>query len=243
MARRRRSRRIRRTIGIALVLVGVGLWFGRGWAIGFAGRFLLLDEPVSASDAIVVLGGSLPDRMIHGADLYRKGIAPIIVFGREPANPGIEELRRRGGTLPERDELNRSVALQLGVPESALILVEGRPSSTILEAEYIVPELRRRAVRRVVLVSSKLHTYRASLIFRAVAPEIEFVASATPYDPYDAESWWESRGQVRRVFFEYQKLAVFWLRDRWRTFSDRTDPISVAPGGQPRRAEPSPVRP
>jgi uncharacterized SAM-binding protein YcdF (DUF218 family) len=177
--------------------------------------FLIVDQPRQRADAIVVLGGSLPDRILEAVDIYKAGMAPRIVLGREPASPGIDELRRRGGRMLERDEVNVAIAEQLGVPKSALVVVDGRPTSTLAEAWIIIPYLRRVGAKRVILVSSKIHTRRAGLTYRAHAPEIEFTTCASRFDPFDPQSWWEIRGNVRRVFFEYQKLLVFLVRDRW----------------------------
>ncbi|HYD48402.1 MAG TPA: YdcF family protein [Terriglobales bacterium] len=202
-------------LGAALV-AAVGLYAARHPILVAIAEQLIVDEPRRRADAIVVLGGSLPDRMIEAADLYLAGLAPQVVLGREPSNPGMEELARRGAHIPERDELNVSVARQLGVPDSAIVVLDGRPNSTVIEAEIIVPHLRRMGVRRALLVTSKIHTFRSRMIFRDLAPDLELTVCATRYDPFDTGNWWHSRGNVRRVFFEYQKILVYLLRDRWR---------------------------
>jgi uncharacterized SAM-binding protein YcdF (DUF218 family) len=47
----------------------------------FAGQFWVLDEPAAQSDAVIVLGDDnyAGDRSFHAAELYREGVAPIVV--------------------------------------------------------------------------------------------------------------------------------------------------------------------
>lgn len=213
-----RGRRSRARLFLILLFLAAGaLFLARRPLLVALGEALVVDEAREPADVILVLGGSLPDRMIEAADLYRKGLAPKIVLGREPSNPGMDELARRGVHIPERDELNVEVAEKLGVPRSAIEVLDGRPTSTLGEAEILIPWMRRHKVERALLVTSKIHTRRSSLVYRHFAPEIDLTVCATPYDPFDPQTWWHNRGQVRRVFFEYQKLLVYLLRDRFQS--------------------------
>jgi uncharacterized SAM-binding protein YcdF (DUF218 family) len=199
------------------VALAAGLFVFREPLLRRAGEFLVVRDAVAPSDAIVVLAGSLPDRVLHGVDLHHAGLAPLLVLTREGEWPGLEELRARGIEIPERFELNRDIARQLGVPEEALVLVEQRAGSTLAEVEALLPELRRRGVRSILLVTSKTHTRRAALIFAALSGgDIAVRVSPTPYDPYTPEDWWHRRETTRRVVTEYGKWLTFLLVDRWR---------------------------
>lgn len=201
---------------LLLLLIGGAVYLAREPILIALARFLIDDQPPQAADAIIVLGGSLPDRMIGAVDLYKADRAPRIILGRETSNPGAEELERRGGHLPDHADLNVSVAQQLGVPRQAVTIVEGKVSSTIGEAEMLIPYLRSIKAKSVLLVTSKIHTRRAAMVYRTFAPDLHIIPYATPFDPFEVDGWWHSRGNIRRVFFEYQKMAVFLLRDRWR---------------------------
>src|SRR5207245_31788 len=71
-----------------------------------AGRLLVAADPLPPrADAIVILAGSVPDRTLEAADLYRAGLAPRVVVTRERLPRGQAALRARGVRLPESDEL------------------------------------------------------------------------------------------------------------------------------------------
>src|SRR5439155_807312 len=66
-------------------------------AVPFAGRLLVVADPLPASaDAIVVLAGSIPSRVLEASDLYRAGVAPRVVVTRERLARGESALHARG---------------------------------------------------------------------------------------------------------------------------------------------------
>jgi uncharacterized SAM-binding protein YcdF (DUF218 family) len=182
-----------------------------------AGNFLILRQAPHAADAIVVLSGSLPDRILAAVDLYQGGFAPRIILTREAPLPGIEALRARGGYLPEHHEQNRQIAEQLGVPAAVIDVIPSLATSTFAEAQALVSYLRAENIHSILLVTSNAHSRRAAWIFGFLAdgnPRISVWPS--PYDPFSATDWWQHRGLVRRLIIEYGKLLTFLLVDRWR---------------------------
>ncbi|HEY3186399.1 MAG TPA: hypothetical protein VGJ70_02920, partial [Solirubrobacteraceae bacterium] len=74
---------------LLLTMMGVGLGAAAGIAVLGAGRALVVADPLPAhADAIVVMAGSIADRVLEAADLYRAGIAPRIVVTRERVRRG-----------------------------------------------------------------------------------------------------------------------------------------------------------
>jgi len=209
-------RRLILLVALTVVLGAAALYLARVPVLTAIGRFVVSTDVARPADAIVVLSGSLPDRILEAVDLYQQGLAPRIVLTEEGARPGIADLRRRGVNIPQTHDLNLSIAEQLGVPRAAIVLLREPANSTMSEAGVTLTYLRETGARSALIVTSKMHSYRAGLIFRARAGnDIEIVAIASRHDPYSPERWWQSRGYVRRLVFEYQKLGVFWLRDRW----------------------------
>jgi uncharacterized SAM-binding protein YcdF (DUF218 family) len=212
----------RRTVWIPLaIIVAVVLAYGaRRPLLTAIGGFLIVQDAPRPADAIVVLSGSIPDRILEAVDLYQAHLAPRIVLTREAPLPGLEALRARGITMPEHHEQNRSIAEQLGVPAAALSVMETPTSSTIVEAAALVAYLRDRQLHSILLVTSKAHARRSAMIFRHLAGDaLQIAVCPSPYDPFTAETWWQSRAFVRRVVIEYGKLLNYLVIDRWRVGS------------------------
>lgn len=180
------------------------------------GRYLIDDEPPATADAIVVLAGSVPDRILEAVALYRDGFAPRIVLsrGRNPA--GYRHLRAMGIRIPRLFELNRSVAEQLGVPSDAIAEVGGAEGSTYDEAQQVLRYVRQHGYAVIFVVTSKHHSRRAAIIYRHLAgPDIRVISRPSRYDNFDPDRWWHSRTFRRRAIIEYEKLVVFLLLERW----------------------------
>jgi uncharacterized SAM-binding protein YcdF (DUF218 family) len=128
-----------------------------------------------SADAILVLGGALAaprpplrptmgmgpsaTRIWHAAALYRAGKAPVIVV----AAGGEPEFQ---GQLIEAEVIARML-VTLGVPESALRL-ETRSRNTRENAANVRPLLAAVGARRVLLVTSGRHMYRAVKTFSKI---------------------------------------------------------------------------
>ena len=202
---------------LTLLAIGVLGYVQRRPLLTAVGGFLIVRDQPHAADAIVVLSGSLPDRILEAVDLYHEQLASRIILTREFPLPGLETLRARGGDLPERHEQNLAVAHQLGVPADAIAVMPTPTSSTLAEARALVAYLTAQHIRSILLVTSKAHARRARLTFREVAAGSLTVALCpSRYDPFAAETWWHDRALVRRLVIEYGKLLNYLLIDRWR---------------------------
>ncbi len=121
------------------------------------------------ADAIVVLGGGVfPDgtlsptslaRAVRGIVLYRKGLAPLIVFSGAGR-----------GEATEADAYRR-LARDLDVPSSA-ILTDASGRTTREESQRLTSLLRHSGARRILLVTNSLHTPRAARLFERQGFEV-----------------------------------------------------------------------
>lgn len=152
------------------------------------------------ADAIVVLGARvgtdgiagevLRGRTLHAVNLYKRGMAPKIIFtGGVGAHP-IPEARAAATLARER-----------GVPARDIIL-ESRSTSTWENARYTASICRERGWSRVVVVSDPYHLWRAKRDFTQ-ARLVPFVSPATQ---------WQQRYPTRR-FWAAGREAVLVLRD------------------------------
>ena len=117
---------MRAALGVAVVLAALV-----AVALLGAGRLLVVADPLPPrADAIVILAGSVPDRTLEAADLYRAGLAPRVVVTRERLPRGQAALRARGVHLPESDELTATALRELGVPPGAAVGSGRRPKAS-----------------------------------------------------------------------------------------------------------------
>jgi uncharacterized SAM-binding protein YcdF (DUF218 family) len=115
----------------------------------------------SHADAIVVLGGGGEDRVQTAAQLFTRGIAPVLIVSGDEGKI-VSGLRQRG------------------IADTYMIH-EPNAQSTLENALLVYPILQQLHAKNVVLVTSWFHTRRAKAVFTAKCPDIRFyIHSATP---------------------------------------------------------------
>ena len=80
-----------------------------------AGTYILAEDELAESDIIVILMGSIPDRVLQGADIFLEGFGEEIVMVRENMR-SYDDLLGRGVEVPGRADLSKMAAVELGVP-------------------------------------------------------------------------------------------------------------------------------
>lgn len=162
------------------------------WALpSFPNRFLCLDDGPVHADVLVVLGGGTPIRAQYAAELFRQGVAPIILL-------------TGGGDYSD----NLATLLAAGVP-SAAVTVEPASKSTRQNAQFSVPILRSLGARRVLIVTTWYHSRRSLQSFRHYAPDIQFYSRPSYYG--FSTSARQGTGLPRQIRYEYLKLLGYWL--------------------------------
>jgi uncharacterized SAM-binding protein YcdF (DUF218 family) len=210
-------RLLRVALGAILAIASVA-YLARAPLLERAGRFLIEEDAPQQADAIVVLSGSFPDRILEAVALYRDGYAPQVVLCREPENHALSLLKERGVPLQTGYERNRHVAEALGVPSEAIRVIGQPAGSTFGEAREVLRDAREHGFDSILLVTSKMHTRRAAAIYRHLAGDrLRIVTRPARDDAFRADTWWKDRAQLRRVVIEFEKLLVFHLIDRWWT--------------------------
>ena len=201
-------RRLRIALGVAVLLIAAAV-------SGFVGigRFLAADQPLQKADAIFVFAGTLTERPMEAAELYREGYAPRIVVTRATIDQATFQLEKRGIRIPTQHDLTTDVLLQLGVPTGALIAPSFVHDNTAEEARTLGELARMHRWRRVILVSSKYHLRRLTLAARRAlrGTDVEVIARGSRYDPSVPATWWTRRRDIRWVASEVPKFLAYAL--------------------------------
>jgi uncharacterized SAM-binding protein YcdF (DUF218 family) len=206
----RRRRRIILRIAVAIALLGVvaAALFLRG-----AGRYLVVEQALERSDAIVVLGGARVERWLEAVDLYRAGWARHIVLS--PGRIELAELRLRqsGVRFPAEAELVRDTMVQMKVPADAVVILPASLDNTAEEATSARQAATAAGWHRLIVVTSKYHTRRTLFAFEREfrGTSIEIRVRGTRYESAMPDRWWTSRADFRWVTSELQKLLAYRL--------------------------------
>lgn len=218
---------------VAVVLILVFVFFEN--LLVFVGSVVLEQEEPRRASYIVVLQGSIPDRVVYGVELYEEGYADTILMVESHSFSNYELLEKHDLDIPSNVQINKQVALQMGVNEDDVKILPGKVDSTRQEAkavgEYLyegqLDQANQEAAGRegepgkeertleILLVTSEFHSNRAKLIFqqelsRKNQEEAEIISTPSPYDPFCPDEWWHDRRQMRNLFMEYLKLINFY---------------------------------
>ena len=174
------------------------------WLLGVAAWIIWVGDRDQAapSDAIIVLGAAAYDakpspvfeeRIRHGLDLYRQGLAPKLIFtgGFGGATARFSE-----------SQVARRYALKQQIPAQD-ILIESRSRTTrqnLVEAKRLMDA---HGMRRAILVSDPLHMARALRLSRELG--IDALASSTPSTRFRSfhTSW---RFLAQEIYFFHRDL-------------------------------------
>ena len=197
--------------GAALVLLALAAYAASTPLLTAIGDQLIHADPPERVDAIIVLAPFL-DRVMEGADLYRQGHAPVVILTRATRDAGEQELIDLQ-IIEGSEERKRRALIALGVPADAIVILDPVVDSTADEARAFAEWARRRPIRRVIVVTSPLHTGRSRLTFiRAVENlPIEVLVRPSSRNAFRSDTWWRSRDTFRDGLIEWQKLVYYRL--------------------------------
>jgi uncharacterized SAM-binding protein YcdF (DUF218 family) len=187
---------------VLLGLLGV-LYVARHPLLRLAGQFWVVDEPATPSDALIVLGDDnyAADRAFRAAELYRAGVAPVVVASGRMLRPKVSL-----AGIMERD------LESYGVPAGSIVKLEHRAQNTREEAVEAARLVQSRGWKRVLVVTSNYHARRARFIFRRILPSnVSVRVSGARDSEFDPSRWWETR-QGQKLFLT-ELLA--YLVARW----------------------------
>ncbi len=207
---------------VAVVFVLAVLYLARHPIFRLVGEGWVVEDTLEHSDAILVLSDDnfYADRATRASQVYRQGLAPIVVASGRRLRPyaGIAELM-------EHDLIER------GVPKDKILRVAHDAENTREEAKTLAQVAKQKKWRSVIVVTSNYHTRRARYILSHIFPEdITIRITGARDDNFDPERWWEKRISVKELVGEIAAMVVaIWEQHRGSDVADKSQ-VMVAPG-------------
>ena len=186
-----------------LVLLCAVVYVARHPIMRFTAESWIVNEPAAHADAILVLGDDnfYGDRATEAAQLFRQGVAPLVVASGRRLRPGAGM-----SELIEHDLIER------GVPKENVLRFPHDADNTREEAVALRRLAKEKGWKSVVVVTSNYHTRRVRYIFQKVFPSGVEVSVASARDgDFDPEHWWERRKSVKEFLGELVGMvAAMW---------------------------------
>ena len=187
-------------------------YVAHGPALRFIGQALIVEDPLTRADAIVVVAGGTPSREEAGARLYREGLAPALVLSNQFTPDRVRDLITLGARRFDYQGEARVVLEKHGVPARAIVALPTPVKTTEAELKAVGEAARAHGWRRVILVTSPQHSRRVKLVWRREAPsDIAGIVRLVPGDDFLDGDWWRKRRQAEAVLHEYVGLTAIYL--------------------------------
>ncbi len=183
-----------------------------------AGTWLVKEDIPRHVDAMVMLMGGFPDRVLQAVDLYKEGTAGRLIIVEESMGP-FSKLESRGADIISNTQQAKNSAIVLGIPADSITILPGEARDTKTEAIAVRNYLSvNNAIDTLLLVSSPSHMRRASMIFKAALRDSEtpvYVGcSPSAYSNFSADRWWRDKEGIQTVLSEFVKIGSFVMFER-----------------------------
>ena len=170
---------------------------------------LIVEDPLQKVDAMVVLSGGGYDRGNEAVEIVHQGYTnKIICTGGNP----VIELRVFNIDTLESDMTVANLKRQ-HIPDS--IIVELRDgTSTKEEADIILNYCKQNNLKKIMILSSKLHTHRVQEVFKKKLRQagIETVVRGAHNSRFDEMLWWKDEDGLIAVNNEWLKRFYYWYK-------------------------------
>ncbi len=160
--------------------------------IDFTYKTFSYRQTAQKADAIVVLTGG-KGRVEEGVRLFRESRAKFLFFvGVDPSVTKSDLYRQKNGD-----------------PSADNVILEKSSRNTLENSIFGRDVIVSRDVRSVLLITSRYHLKRASILFRNSLPK-DITIIPYPVDSVNLkESWWNHGGSFQLLFREFYKYCMF----------------------------------
>ncbi len=194
---------------ITVLFIGAVVYVLRMPILRSFATFLIREDSLQKADAIFILSGGGYDRGNEAAKLFDARWAPVIICtgGNEMPQLCVFNI----DTL--ESDMARANLLQLGICDSDIVMIR-QGTSTKEELKIILNYCTKHHFKRIIVVTSKLHTYRANEVFRKPLKDagVELIIHAATNSRFNELEWWKSEEGLIAVNNEWIKTFYYWWK-------------------------------
>lgn len=188
-----------------IVFMGIifGVYFLHPLIFDRMGKYLIVKDKLEKADVILVLAGDYNgERVIEGVKLFKRGYAKRILMSGGPVV----------WRLTYADWMKKQ-AVESGVPKKA-ILLQDKSMSTIDDAVYSLPVVKKMNFKSVILVTSPQHTRRAGKVFKKLYSKegIRVIVWPAEKSDFNPDRWWTRYEDRAFVVWEYVSFVLYFLK-------------------------------
>jgi uncharacterized SAM-binding protein YcdF (DUF218 family) len=196
-------------ITFSLILALILLYTFRKRELRWLATSLIVEDSLQKADAIVVLSGGGYDRGNEAVKIMNAGYTHhVICTGGNP----VIELKVFGIDTLESDMTAANLRRQ-SIPDSDITeLRDG--TSTKEESDIIADYCLQHQIKKIIILSSKLHTHRVQTVFKTKLKKrgIEVVVRGAPNSRFDELQWWRDEDGLIAVNNEWIKRFYYWWK-------------------------------
>jgi hypothetical protein len=173
-----------------------------------AGWALVVNEPVSSADIIILSIDSGGAGALEAADLVQRGVSRRVAVFLDPPRGGEDfEFIRRGLPYEDSGAMQIRQLRSLGVTD--VVQISGI-DGTEGEGQALPSWCDEHQFRSIVFVATKDHSQRSRRILERTMKghPTRVMVQPARYSNFDPDRWWETRDGVRTEIFELQKLLL-----------------------------------
>jgi uncharacterized SAM-binding protein YcdF (DUF218 family) len=172
---------------LLIAVISASIWLSREALLQWLAEQWIVSDSISASDAIVILGGGLDTRPFAAAEDYHKGLAHKILVANVPVGKAVAL-----GISPSHTDINRRVMIKLGVPETDIETFGTELSSTYEEAEALQEWAIRTHARSVIVPTEIFSARRVRWMLTRALPGTAVQIQTLDPPNYNQSDWWKS---------------------------------------------------
>ena len=196
-------------VSLTLLLVISGIYILRTPVLRWFATSLIVEDPMQKVDAMVVLSGGGYDRGNEAVQIVHQGYTnKIICTGGNP----VIELRVFNIDTLEADMTVANLKRQ-GIPDSLIVEIRDG-TSTKEESKIILDYCKQNDLKKIMILSSKLHTHRVQEVFKKKLKQagIEVVVRGAHNSRFDEMLWWQDEDGLIAVNNEWLKRFYYWYK-------------------------------